>query len=401
MSNKEDLAQKLIDSIKQITNDWIEAIVQDELITSSSKLKFTSIKDHIPELLEAIFLAFAGRNNIDLDNLDGDRGGKHGFSRAIQNFDIEEIAREYYLLKQILFEKLHPELLASSPPEILDAIASLNQIIDRIMANSFKSYTQRKLNQLENLHRQLLLTNQELNRLIKDRQGNLSYLTHEIKNPLTSIIGYSDLFLRQQKIKPVDNTINNLSHIEQVLAQGRKILRLVNDTLEISSYSKGTIKLTPRLVDVCELLDTVVISLKSAVEAKGLDLVVGCTPEPLKIQTDSLRLQQIISNLVSNAIRYTDSGKIEVFCERVTDDRLKIIVSDTGIGISSTDYKRIFEPYFRVTRSDNCLIPEGIGLGLAIVAQLVDLLDGEIQLESQIDVGSTFTVVVPIQRSPQ
>ncbi|MGD1917892.1 MAG: ATP-binding protein [Pleurocapsa sp.] len=396
MSNKEYLTQKLINNIEEITENWIEAIIEDKLIASSNKLKSASIEDHIPQLLAAIFRVFAGIDKLITNNSDKNQGGKHGFARAIQDFNIEEIAREYYLLKKILFQRLQPELLASSPLEIIDAVATLNQVIDKMMANSFQSYTQKKLSQLENLHHQLLLTNQELIRLIEDHQDSLSYLTHEIKTPLTSIIGYSDLFLRQQQIKPVNNTINNLGHIEQVLTQGRKILRLVNDTLEISSYSKGTIKLTPRSVNICKLLDSVVVSLKSAVEVKGLDLVVGCTPEPLQIQTDSLRLQQIISNLVINAIRYTKTGTIKVFCEQIKGNYLKIVVSDTGIGISQVDCQRIFDPYFRVAQPDSCTITEGIGLGLAIVAQLVQLLDGEIQLESEIGVGSTFTVVLPI-----
>ena len=396
MSNREYLADKLINNIKQITDDWIEAIIEDKSIASSSKLKFSSIKDHIPELLEAAFEAFVGTNSIETNNSDEHQGKEHGFSRAVQDFDIEEIAKEYYLLKQILFERLQPYLLASSPQEIIEAISTLNQVIDKIMANSFQSYTKRKLNQLENLHSQLLLTNQELTRLVEDHKDNLSYLTHEIKNPLTSIIGYSDLFLRQQQIKPIESTVSNLRHIEQVLTQGRKMLRLVNDTMEISSYSKGKIKLTPRIVDVCELLDSVAVSLKSETEAKDLQLVASCTPEPLEIKTDSLRLQQIISNLVSNAIRYTEEGTITVFCEQISSDRFKIVVSDTGIGISEADCQRIFDPYFRVTQADQCLVPQGLGLGLAIVAQLVQLLNGEIQLESKINIGSTFTVILPI-----
>ena len=400
MNHKKYLAQKLIDNTVQITQEWIEAIIEDDLIASSTKLKFASIEDHIPELLEEMFQVFAGDKNVNTSNLNKNQGGKHGFSRAVQDFNIEEIAREYYLLKQILFQRLQPELLSSSPEEIIDAIATLNQVIDKMMANSFQSYTQKKLSQLENLHRQLLLTNQELTRLIEDHQDSLCYLTHEIKTPLTSIIGYSDLFLRQQQLEPMNNTISNLGHIEQVLTQGRKILRLVNDTLEISSYNKGTIKLSSRSVDVCDLLDSVVISLKSAAEAKGLHLVVGCTPESLQIRTDSLRLQQIISNLVTNAIRYTNSGKIEVFCEQILrndlQDYLKITVSDTGIGISQADCQKIFEPYFRVTKASSCTIPEGIGLGLAIVAQLVKLLGGEIKLKSELNVGSIFTVILPI-----
>ena len=397
MSNREYLSHKLIDNIKQITDDWINAIIEDESIASSSKLRFSSIKDHIPELLEAAFEAFAGNCPIETDNSDEYQGKKHGFSRAIQDFDIEEIAREYYLLKQILFARLQADLLTSSPSEILDAIATLNQVIDKMMANSFKSYTQRRLNQLENLHAQLLLTNQELSRLVADRKDNLSYLTHEIKNPLTSIIGYSDLFLRQHQIKSLESTASNLGHIEQVLTQGRKILRLINDTVEISSYGKGAIELTPRPVNVCKLLDSVAISLKSAIEAKDLQLVTSCTPEPLEINTDSLRLQQIISNLVSNAIRYTEAGTITVFCEQIKDDRFKIVVSDTGIGISEADCQRIFDPYFRVTQADRCIVPKGLGLGLAIVAQLVQLLNGKIELKSEIGVGSTFTVVLPVK----
>ena len=396
MSKNKVLAHKLIDNLKEIADDWIEAIRTDELIKTSDDLKFTSLKDHLPHLLEVVFQAFAGNTTIEQTNSDQDQGEEHGITRALQDFNTEEIAREYYLLKQILLHKLQADLLTSSPQDIIKAIARLDQVIDEMMANSLKTYTQRRLNQLENLQSQLLLTNQELTRLIEDHQENLSYLTHEIKTPLTSIIGYSDLFLRQQKIKPVDSTTTNLSHIEQVLGQGRKILRLVNDTLEISSYSKGKIKITPRPVDVCKLLDSVIISLKSAIEAKGLKLTASCSPEPLQINTDSLRLQQIISNLVSNAIRYTDSGKIEIFCEPIADDRFKIIVSDTGIGISQADYQRIFNPYFRVTQPNSCIVPEGIGLGLAIVAQLVKLLGGEIQLESKIDVGSTFTVILPM-----
>ena len=387
---------KLSDRAEQTTYDWIEAIEKDEIITSSSKVTFTSIKDHLPQLLEAIFQAFAGKTSMEIDSCDQEQGGEHGFSRAIQDFDIEEIAREYYLLKQILFNQLQPDLLLSSPPEILDAIATLNQVIDKAMANSFKSYTQRRLKQVDNLHTQLLLTNQELTRLIEDHKDNLSYLTHEIKNPLTSIIGYSDLFLRQQQIKPIKNSVENLGHIEQVLTQGRKILRLVNDTVEISSYSKGTIKLTSQSVDVCKLLDSVAVSLRSEIEAKDLQLVANCTPQPLTINTDSLRLQQIIGNLVSNAIRYTEKGTIEIFCEQISGNLIKIMVSDTGIGISKADCQHIFDPYFRVTQADRCIVPQGMGLGLAIVAQLVKLLGGKIDLQSQINVGSTFTVIFPI-----
>lgn len=403
MNSIKALAHKLSQDREQIINRWIEAIDKDHLIGSSNNLEASSLKDHLPHLLEMIFLALAGEIDLESNNPDRDKGNIHGVTRALQDFKTEEIAREYYLLKQILLAKIEPDLLASSPQEIIETIATVNQVIDEIMANSFKSYTQQRLNQLENLHHQLLLTNQELTRLVEDHQENLCYLAHEIKSPLTAIIGYSDLFLRQQHSEPMSNKIMNLGHIEQVLTQGRKILRLVNDSLEISSYKQGKIKLSPKLVDVCQLLDNVTISLKSSIEAKGLKLITSCTPEPLQITIDPLRLQQIITNLVTNAIRYTETGTIKIYCEQLSSNhsakhqsnRFKLQVSDTGIGICQADYQRIFEPYCRIA-SNNCQVREGIGLGLAIVSQLVKLLNGEIQLESEVGVGSTFIVILPI-----
>lgn len=390
-----DIYQILVEKRQDIINQWIEAIKQDLQIESSTRLNSQALQDHLPVIFQAVLDGICEKHRDSARTLLTEQGDKHGHVRAQQDFNPEEIVREYFLLKRILLAELQPELLAISPDKILKIISVIDQTIDELMANSFKSYTNERLQQLESLQQQLLLTNQELNRLVAAHRDNLCYLTHEIKNPLTSIIGYSDLFLRLQKNRQANNSSTNLEHIEQVLRQGRKVLRLVNDTIEISGYRNGKIQLHFRLVDVCSLLDSIVISLKPAVAAKGLELTTSCNPEPLKVKTDSLRLQQIITNLISNAIRYTQEGKIMVICEQIEDERLQIIVSDTGIGISERDRQRIFEPYFRVATVESD-IPDGIGLGLAIVAQLVNMLNGEIRLNSKLGVGSTFTIILPI-----
>ena len=248
---------------------------------------------------------------------------------------------------------------------------------------------------LEQLYDQLELTNQELGRLVEAHQDNFSKLAHELKNPLTSIIGYSELFLRQQRqTVSVDGTAD-YGHIERVLRGGRQILHLINDALEVSRYKAGKMQLRPTSTNVCAVISSVVEVLEPLAHKKGIELSVTCALSKKPVLTDTLRLQQVLTNLISNAIRYTDSGMVKVLCQMVSNNHLAITVSDTGIGIKPEEQAKIFEPFYRA--SGNGYHPESTGLGLAIVSQLVELLQGEIQLDSQVGQGSSFTVTLPLQ----
>ena len=132
-------------------------------------------------------------------------------------------------------------------------------------------------------------------------------------------------------------------------------------------------------------------------DAKKLQILTNCDRAPDQVLTDSLRLQQIVTNLISNAIRYTEAGAIKLTCQVVADDQWEIVVTDTGIGITPEDQAQIFEPFFRVGSGNQSFLPDSTGLGLAIVARLVKLLQGEIKVVSNIGVGSTFTVILPVK----
>ena len=400
MNTNENIASSVQDLIESssltIVEKLVAAIEEDERIASSCSLSSRALRDNLPEICQAIVeVVVSPTANFEHSNLNlysCGRGVKHGYVRSTQNFNIEELVREFYLLKQILLEELKPHLLIYSSEKIVEKLALVDSAINRIMENSFQSYALTRKRQIDDLRQQVFLTKQELNRLIASHQESLSYLVHEIKNPLTSIIGYSDLYLRQQQ---QDDSIGNLKHIQQVLHQGRKVLRLINDTSEISSYKQGSFQIKPREVDVGALLENITLCLKPSVEAKQLELIACCTPNKLIVNSDSLRLQQIITNLLINAIRYTKVGKIELCCRLIDARVLEIRITDTGIGISEQEQKRIFEPYFRGQRSqDNA--PDGIGLGLAIVAQLVNTLKGKIKLDSKLNVGSVFIVTIPL-----
>ena len=379
----------------------IEAIEEDEQITSSSCLSFRALKDSLPEICQTLveMIVLSPTPEIGKDNLtlfaaeENAQGSKHGYIRSLQDFEPEELVREFFLLKKVLIAELKQQLLTYSSEEILEKIALVDSVINRIAENSFQSYAEVRQRQQDELRQQIFLTNQELTRLVADNQESLAYLVHEIKNPLTSIIGYSDLFIRQQQNQPTAN----LKHIHQVLQQGRKVLRLVNDTAEISSCTQGNFQLRVRQIDVCSLIENITLSLKSSIEAKKLKLITSCAPEKLIVESDSLRLQQIITNLLINAIRYTPKGQIELACHATSGKLLEIKVADTGIGISESEQKRIFEPYFRCQKHKPNFNNEGVGLGLAIVSQLVSALKGKIELFSQIDAGSVFIVTIPLK----
>ena len=227
-------------------------------------------------------------------------------------------------------------------------------------------------------------------------KSNLYELANELKTPLTSIIGYSDLFLRQHRRDgDTKDSVPNLENIERVLQSGRQLLRLINDSLEISRYEAGQMQLHLASTPVCELIQSIISMVQPLAVAKNLAVHLDCDCAPSTILTDPLRLQQITTNLLSNAIRYTQNGSIHVTCKVRSSHQWSLAVSDTGVGIDLEDQQRIFEPYVQ-GNAQKLRDSESTGLGLAVVSRLVKLLQGKIHLDSQPNHGSTFTVTFPL-----
>ena len=245
-----DFSQFLIQETDKIIQSWIEAVRQDRQIQSADNLSRNAIQDHLPDVLAAIATVLSQSQVSDIHSI-VQKSLEHGVLRAAQGFEPTEIAREYRLLRQELFFALDTELLKEKPAEVMRVVRVIDTTVDEAIAQCFKSYVDERLRELELLQNQLTLTNQELTRLVRANQENLSHLAHELKTPLTSIIGYSDLFLRQQRHKSkVKDSFTNVEHIERVLGNGRQLLRLINDTLEVSRYEAGKMELQPALTDV-------------------------------------------------------------------------------------------------------------------------------------------------------
>lgn len=389
-----DISQVLADKIDTIMEQWIEEVRKDRRIESSVNLSDTALGDSLPQLLKSI-AAVLEHSQKDFKKI-ASGSLEHGHLRARQGYEADEIAQEYGLLRRIIFSVLAPYCLKGSPEEIIQIFVQINTVLDEAISLCFKTYIQDRLQELEQIQSQLTLTNQELTRLFEASKDNFSHLAHELKTPLTAVIGYSELLLRLQRNTNAEQGSLNIRSIERVLQGGRHLLRIVNDSLELSRYEAAQIKLNLEFIDVRSVITTVSEMIEPLAQAENLQLKIDCEGAPSKVLTDFFRLQQILTNLVSNAVRYTEEGFIQISCNTLPGEKWCLAVTDTGIGITPEDEKRIFEPYSQAFFNQGRRKHEGTGLGLAIVLRLVKLLQGEIQLVSEVGVGSTFTVTFPI-----
>jgi signal transduction histidine kinase len=390
-----DLGQALEAKVEQIIELWISAVHQDGNIESARKLAYEAVRNSLPEVLREIGSLISRYQTGDLEKLE-DKSLYHGFVRAQQGYDTAEIVREYRLLRQVVLTALEPELLTGTIQESLKAVRIIDGVLDEITTASLERYIEARLTEVSQIQGQLILTNQELARLVQTQKENLSFMAHELKNPLNSIIGHSSVLLQKQrkKIKEKDTT-TNLDQLEKVLRNGRMLLQIINNTLEISRYDQNQFELNLVSISVGRLIQEIIEDgLEPLALEQELTLNIDVSQAPNSIMTDPLRLQQLVINLVSNAIRYTQEGSVSVTCRQRDADSWEIAVSDTGIGIAPEQHAQIFDPYVQV--SGDTSPADSTGLGLAIVQRIVTLMEGTISVTSELGEGSTFTVVLPL-----
>ncbi|PZD71221.1 Sensor histidine kinase RcsC [Acaryochloris thomasi RCC1774] len=387
-----DLGQALLKKTDTVVEAWIAAVRQDLEIESARGLSFQSVRDSIPHVLKAIATLLTS-SLTDQPHTLKDKSIKHGLIRAQQGYDVAEVMREYQLLRQILFDTLSDDLQSGSAAELFEAMQIINGVFDQVISASMEEYIDQRTYEYEEIQGQLLLTNQELTRLSLAQRENLSHLSHELKNPLAAIMGFSELLLQRQQSAAGQEKAGDLKLIKRVLSNSQQLLRLINNAVEVARFDADQIELDLKEVGLVPLVQGVVDAVQPQA-LENIEVILDCDRAPPQVQSDSLRLQQIISNLFSNALRYTTSGSVTIICQTCGSDRWSLTVIDTGRGISPADQAHVFEPYYQAGVKEEQL-PQSTGLGLAIVAKLVRLLQGDIELNSEIGVGSTFTVTFP------
>lgn len=177
-----DFSQLLNQKSDVITEQWVASVERDRQIPTTDTLSRIAIRNHIPYVLQALTTVLSHVEENDVETITR-ASLEHGLQRAEQGFEPTEIAREYHLLRSIIISNLREGLLQGTAEEVLRAVSLINTVVDAAVSECFRSYVTQRLRELEQLHHQLSLTNQELNRLLYTSQENLSHLAHELKTP--------------------------------------------------------------------------------------------------------------------------------------------------------------------------------------------------------------------------
>lgn len=220
----------------------------------------------------------------------------------------------------------------------------------------------------------------------------LANMSHEIRTPINAILGMNEMILREEKDPAIRGYAGNIQ------ASGNSLLSIVSDVLDISKIESGKLEIIPVDYEVNSLISDCCNMAAGRAKAKELELLVECADNvPMKLCGDETHIRQIIMNLLTNAVKYTEKGTVKLIVSgRFTDGGfvLKVDVSDTGIGIAEENLPQPFTQFQRFDLQRNRNI-EGTGLGLSIVKRLCDLMSGTITARSVLGSGSTFTVELP------
>lgn len=265
-----------------------------------------------------------------------------------------------------------------------------------VLAKAFNSMAA----QLQASFTALETKNSELQRLDKLKDEFLANTSHELRTPLNGIIGIAESLIDGATGQLPEQTNMNLALIS---SSGKRLSSLINDILDFSQLKHKTLELQIKPVGIREIVYIILTLSKPLVGQKNLQLINSISPELPSVAADENRLEQILYNLIGNAIKFSESGTVEISAEllmgneqsSMPSSQLAITVSDTGIGIAAEKLEQIFESF---EQADGSTAREfgGAGLGLAVAKQLVELHGGLIQVSSTVGVGSQFTFTLPV-----
>ncbi|MBE7008181.1 MAG: DegV family EDD domain-containing protein [Ruminococcaceae bacterium] len=234
---------------------------------------------------------------------------------------------------------------------------------------------------------------EEIDQFIKSQNQFFSNMSHEIRTPINTIIGLNEMILREDISDEVAEDAANIQAASQLL------LHLINDILDMSKIESGKMELVNAGYDVAAMLSDIVGMLWIRAQEKGLEFHVNVDPTlPAELYGDEVRIKQILINVLTNAVKYTREGSVtmSIQCRRQNSDTVRVTysITDTGMGIKKENIPHLFSAFRRVDEQKNRHI-EGTGLGLSIVKQLVDLMGGNITVNSVYTKGSTFIIEIP------
>ena len=334
-------------------------IIIDNVV--SGIVSLASIKPYPRKILDIMELPWTTGFGIALSNMQA-------------NAETKRLAEELSGKNQEL--QAQAEELQSQTEELQQQSEELQQTADELQEQNTELELQRR--QVE-----------EANRLKSEFLSNMS---HELRTPLNSVMALSRVLISQASHKLSEDESNYLKVIER---SGKNLLALINDILDLAKIEAGRMDVSLKLFPLGSAVETIMERLEPLAKEKGLDLNQEIPADLPQIESDEIRVHQILQNLVGNAVKFTNEGSVTVTV--ISDaENIHIEVADTGIGIAEKDLPHIFEE-FRQVDGSSARAYEGTGLGLTIAYRAARMLGGELRVESVLGKGSKFTLTLPIK----
>lgn len=248
--------------------------------------------------------------------------------------------------------------------------------------------TERKLTE-----QALIETRDEADRANKAKSEFLSSMSHELRTPMNAILGFGQLLQLDDSLSDVNN-----DNVHEILRAGAHLLELINEVLDLSKIESGEIDLSLEPVEVSPVIDKC-LNLVATLADKRRIRISHAGLKNIVVRADRTRLMQVLLNLLSNAIKYNrEGGTVKLEAQAEGTDRLRILVTDTGNGIPAAKLGKLFQPFNRLDAENSGI--EGTGIGLTITRRIVELMGGSVNVKSEVGVGSTFWIELPIESVP-
>lgn len=350
---------------------WEREIAADSIATLLRNVQENSIasrKQYIREIGETV-------NSLILNSL----ALSNRVNRLLNTIEEEE---QRWIIQQEIEQQ---ELRASS----MMAIAGI-AIISVPLATLFLFFIWRDITRSTHYRKELEKAKERAEELLQTRENLMLTITHDIKAPTGSILGYTEL------LEETNDELRQRDYIHNIKESARLLLQLVNSLLDFHRLDSGKMEATIVPFNAKQLTDAIADSFRPLAAQKGIELRYSCDPTlDATFTSDPLRMRQIIGNLMENAFKFTSQGAVTLSATR-KEEYIQFTVSDTGCGIAPEEQQKLYKEF---TRLSNAQGKEGFGLGLSITHKLVELLKGALSMESTIGEGTTFHIRIPAERS--